>query len=203
MNDNADGAERVLRLWFGELDERGRADAEHTARWWKKDPAFDESLRQQFASEHAAVAAGQREAWLATPRGRLATIIVLDQLSRNMYRSTPRMFAFDARALEVAKSAIEQQDDRRLCTDERTFLYIPLMHSEDLATQQRSVQLFTQFCEELDDELRKRITYNLDFAIQHRDIIARFGRFPHRNEVLGRSSTQAELEFLKQPGSAF
>ncbi len=161
--------------------------------WWKKDPAFDAEIRRRFLEVHAAVARGEHEAWRATPRGALAYVIVLDQFSRNMFRGTPESFAYDAQALAAARAAIDQGFDQQLPTDERIWFYLPLEHSEDLADQERCVALFQTVGN----------AYYLQFAEAHRDIIRRFGRFPHRNSLLGRPSTPEEIEFLKQPGSSF
>ncbi len=171
----------VLSFWFAD-----------PARWWKKDPAFDAEVRDRFGALHDAIDGGEREEWLATARGALAYVIVLDQLSRNIYRGTARMFASDPRARTATRRALDRGDGSTLFAEERTFLYMPLMHSEDLTDQDRSVALFAS-----------APTGQLRFAEQHRDIIRRFGRFPHRNELLGRASTPEELEFLKQPGSSF
>jgi uncharacterized protein (DUF924 family) len=184
--------EPVIAFWFGELDERGQAAARYSDRWWRKDPAFDREIRERFAAEHAAVTRREREHWLADPRGAVAYVIVLDQFSRNMFRDTPAMFASDAQALAAARDAIDRGLDRTLPDVMRTFLYMPLMHSEQLADQERSGALFTPIG-----------GANLEFAVRHRDIVARFGRFPHRNAVLGRASTDEEREFLTQPGSSF
>jgi uncharacterized protein (DUF924 family) len=196
-------SEEILTFWFGDLDEHGRADEAHVARWWKKDAAFDEAVRQRFGAVHEAVAKGACDAWLESPRGRLAYIIVLDQLSRNMFRGTAGMFAEDAKALAAALEGIERGVDKGLGHDERTFFYMPLMHSEDAEVQQRCVDAFASFRDELTGDRRARVEYNLKFAEQHRDIILRFGRYPHRNELLGRASTPEELTFLTQPGSSF
>jgi uncharacterized protein (DUF924 family)/nitroreductase len=201
--DDERESERVLSFWFGELDEQGRADEAKAKRWWEKDATFDRQIRERFEADRHAILAGERDEWLATPRGRLAAIIVLDQMSRNMYRDTPGMFEADDEALRLALEGIERGDDLRLATDERAFLYLPLMHSEELAIQRQGVQLFTEFRDELSGELRERISRNLDFAIRHQEIIERFGRFPHRNAILGRASTPEELAFLEQPGSSF
>jgi uncharacterized protein (DUF924 family) len=174
--------DEVLEFWFAD-----------PARWWKKDPAFDTEIRRRFSDLHAAIERGEHEDWLDTPRGALAYIIVLDQFSRNMFRGTARMFASDAQALAAARAAIDRGYDAALPPAERGFLYMPLMHSEDLADQERCVELFQAFAGS--DQVR--------YAQQHREIIRRFGRFPHRNEVLGRASTSEELEFLTQPGSSF
>lgn len=195
--------EEVLAFWFGTLDPDGRAAPEISARWWTKDPAFDEALRERFGALHDEVLRGERDDWLESARGRLAAVIVLDQLSRNMFRGSPRMFAADDRALAMAEEGIARGQDRELAFAERSFLYLPLEHSEDLATQERCVELFRTWRDELPEELRGGADYSLDYAVQHRDIIRRFGRFPHRNALLGRESTAEELEFLKQPGSSF
>ncbi len=173
--------EDVLAFWFAD-----------PARWWKKDPAFDAEIRDRFLSLHEAIVRGEREDWLASPRGTLAYVVVLDQFSRNMFRGTARMFAGDPRALAAARRAVDRGDDARLTDAEQGFLFMPFMHSEDMADQDRSVALFA-----------KRPEKDRRYAEMHRDIVRRFGRFPHRNELLGRESTPEEQDFLKQPGSAF
>ena len=195
--------ERVLTWWFGTLDDAGAADREHTQRWWKKDPAFDQTVRDGFALLHAEVAAGRRDVWLASTRGRLAMIIVLDQFSRNLFRGEASSFAHDERALAVALETIDRHLDRELARDERTFLYMPLMHSEDPIIQDRSLDLFTRFCDELPEPGRSALSGNVEFAKRHREIVQRFGRFPHRNTILARVSTPEEIEFLKGEGSSF
>ena len=173
--------DEVLSFWFAD-----------PARWWKKDPAFDAELRDRFLALHEAIGRGEREDWLETPKGALAYVIVLDQLSRNMFRGTARSFASDAQARAAARRAVDRGDERVLSDDERMFLYMPFLHSEDIADQDRGVVLFGSLAP---DKAR--------YAEQHRDIVRRFGRFPHRNALLGRVSTPAEEEFLKQPGSSF
>ena len=195
--------ERVLDLWFGALDASGLADAAHAAQWWRKDPAFDESLRARFGADHAAAMAGERAEWTQTPRGRLALVIVLDQLSRNMFRDTPEMFAGDRAALRVAMEGIEIGHDQALQPDERAFLYMPLMHSEVLDHQDRCVALFAKLTDSVEGPVRARMARSLKAALQHREIVARFGRFPHRNTILGRTSSPEEQAFLKEPGSSF
>jgi uncharacterized protein (DUF924 family) len=171
----------VLAFWF--------ADPE---RWWKKDPAFDAEIRNRFLSLHNAIERDGREDWLETPRGALSYVIVLDQFSRNMFRGSARMFESDTRALAAARRALDRGFDRSLSREERMFLYMPFMHSEDIADQDRCVGLFASALQEW-----------VRYAEQHRDIVRRFGRFPHRNALLGRQSTSEELKFLKQPGSSF
>lgn len=193
----------VLKFWFGALDDQGRAAPACAKRWWTKDPEFDSLLRQLFEAEHAAIMRREREDWLGSARGRLAYIVVLDQLSRNMYRDQPQMFASDRRAVSAVLQGLYQGQDLTLATDERVFFYMPLMHSEDLGLQDRCVVLFEALRDELSGAAQEHISHNLKFAIQHREIIARWGRFPHRNAILGRASTEDELAFLKQPGSSF
>jgi uncharacterized protein (DUF924 family) len=198
-----DEIEAVLHFWFGDLDAGGCADAVHSARWWKKDEAFDAEIGRRFGALHAAIAAGEREAWRNSDRGGLAYVIALDQFSRNMFRGTPRTFACDGQALAAALAAIDHGVDRRLAVDERLFLYMPLVHSENLTVQERCIALFTTWRDQAPAEGARRAAGTLDFAQRHRDIVARFGRFPHRNAALGRASTPEEVEFLKQPGSSF
>jgi uncharacterized protein (DUF924 family) len=174
----------VLNFWFGEAG---------PGRWFNKDAAFDDSLRQRFCALHEALATCDSGLLIADPRTALAAIIVLDQISRNLFRGTPGAFAADPRALSVAQEAIARGFDVGLTKDERMFLYLPFEHAEDAEAQARCVTLMTT----LDDpELAK-------WAEAHRGIIDRFGRFPHRNRVLGRPSTAEETEFLTQPESSF
>ncbi len=202
-NQERSDHEAVIGFWFGPLDEHGRTDQAHLRHWFIKDEAFDQEIRRRFGSLHEKVSRGVHEDWLATPLGRLAYLIVSDQFSRNMFRGTGRMFASDAGALAVAVDGIERGLDRRVFHDGRMFFYMPLMHAEDLAMQDRCASLFASWRDEVSDELRKGVAEGLKYAEMHRDIIRRFGRFPHRNAVLSRTSTPAELAFLKQPGSSF
>lgn len=179
--DPPEQAREVLDFWFGEIDSK---------KWWKRDEAVDALVTSRFGALYEELSAGVPEAWLGLPRGRLAAIIVLDQFPRNMFRGDPRSFATDARALELATETIGAGDDRKLGETERSFVYMPFQHAEDAAAQARSVELFEALG---DDE-------NLDFAVKHKEIIDRFGRFPHRNGILGRTSTPKEIEFLKKPG---
>jgi uncharacterized protein (DUF924 family)/2-polyprenyl-3-methyl-5-hydroxy-6-metoxy-1,4-benzoquinol methylase len=193
----------VLEFWFGKLDGQGRADMQHAGRWFQVLGTFDDEVRARFADVHRAVAAGECDAWLDSSRGRLAFVVVLDQLSRNLFRGSARMFEFDRRALDVALDGIRGGMDKTLAHDERSFFYMPLMHSEDRAAQDESVARFTALRDEAAPELREQAARTVLFAERHRDVVKRFGRFPHRNAVVGRESTPEEVEFLKQPGSAF
>ena len=163
-------------------------------RWFVKDPAFDAAVRARLASLHDAAVDGQFDDWRETPAGCVALCILLDQVPRNVFRGTAAAFASDPQARAVTRHALAQGFDRDLPQVQRLFLYLPLEHSEDLADQELSVQLIGAL-----DEAPEW----LDYAIRHRDIIARFGRFPHRNAALGRASTPEEEAFLTQPGSSF
>jgi uncharacterized protein (DUF924 family) len=195
-------AEGVLRFWFGELDAQGCADEAHRQRWFRAEAAFDEEIRRQFGRSHEEVMNGEHEAWCATPRGRLAPIIVLDQFSRNLYREQARCLQGDERALATALESIDAGLDESFPCDERRFLYMPLMHSEDLSIQARCVRLFAGWLAEASGPIHQRVAESLDFAKRHRDVIARFGRFPQRNVMLNRTSTAEELEFLQRTRSA-
>ena len=196
-------SEEVLGFWFGELDALGSADSTHRARWWVKDPAFDKSIRDRFEALHQAALRGEKDLWLASARGYLATLVLLDQFPRNMYRDSAGMYASDERAVALAHAGIEAGLDQELAGDLRVFCYLPLMHSEELALQELCVKLFETYSDKAPAAQAAGLKKNLDFAIAHRDIVQRFGRFPHRNALLGRESTAAELAFLKEPGSSF
>jgi uncharacterized protein (DUF924 family) len=173
-------AKEVLRFWFGQ-------DAK---RWFEKNATFDAAIRSRFLPLYEELSANAD--WLSQPRDCLARILVLDQFPRNMFRGSPRAFAADPLALAAAKHAIADGFDRDLLTVEKQFVYLPFEHSESLADQERACELMRP----LGDDL-------YDWAIRHKRIIERFGRFPHRNDILGRASTPEEIEFLKQPGSGF
>ncbi|MEA3195782.1 MAG: hypothetical protein QOD26_4115 [Betaproteobacteria bacterium] len=179
-------ADEVLGFWFGEGAERGKAHK----RWFEKNSAFDAEVRARFLPLYEELAAGAD--WLAQPGDCLARIVVLDQFPRNMFRGSARAFAADPLALAAAKHAVASGFDRDMQTVEKQFVYLPFEHSELLADQERACDLM----QPLSDDL-------YDWALRHKRIIERFGRFPHRNEILGRASTPEEVEFLKQPGSGF
>jgi uncharacterized protein (DUF924 family) len=196
-------SEDVLDYWFGTLDASGCADAEHANRWWSKDPQLDAEIRSRFGLLHAAALSGNLTSWQDTPRGALAWIVVLDQFSRNMYRDTADMFGGDALALAAALSGIDRGVDRTLRLDERSTFYMPLMHSEQITWQDRCVRLYRDFADEVSGSARANLLNRVSYAERHRDIVQKFGRFPHRNALLARTSTPAEIEFLKSPGSSF
>jgi uncharacterized protein (DUF924 family) len=174
----------ILYFWFEELNPK-----QH----FIKDAALDEIIRTRFGSTLEAAARCELFAWRATPEGRLAEIIVLDQFSRNIYRDTPRAFAQDALALVLAQELVASGQDRSLPQAQRVFAYMPYMHSESALVHEQAVLLFTQL----------GIQDNLNFELRHKAIIDRFGRYPHRNALLGRTSTPQELAFLSEPGSSF
>jgi len=188
-------ASTVLEFWFGAPGSavHGKARRE----WFAKDPAFDEEIRRRFLALHASAALGECDRWAATPRELLALVIVLDQFSRNLYRDDPRAFTQDERALSAAKILVDKGWDAQLAPLERQFAYLPFEHAEDLAEQDRCVALMTAL--EAFDETRGLT----EWAEKHRVIVRRFGRFPHRNAVLGRASTPDEEAFLREPGSRF
>ncbi len=181
----------VLRFWFGDEPLAVRGE------WFRKDPAFDQDIRERFGALVERALAGPL-GWDADPASRLAEVIVLDQFPRNLFREQARAFAGDARARTIALSLIDAGDDARLHPLQRWFAYLPLEHAEDLALQHRSVALFEALARE-----DPSMAGALDYAERHRDVIRRFGRFPHRNRALGRESTAAELGYLAQPGSGF
>lgn len=188
---DANAVDRVLDFWFGPEGSAGRgADREI---WWMKDDAFDSAVRDNLGALHERAAAGELDGWADDPRGCVALTILLDQVPRNLYRGTARAFATDPKARDVARRALDRGFDGKVPETMRLFLYMPFEHSETLADQQR--------CVELTGALSNG--RYLDYAVAHRDIVARFGRFPHRNEALGRISTPEEIAFLKEPGSSF
>jgi uncharacterized protein (DUF924 family) len=188
-----DEQQELLDFWFGPPG----AAAEARRVWFDPDPAFDETLRQRFGALAASAAKGELDPWAEDARGALALVLLLDQLPRNLNRGSAAAFACDARARAVAREAIARGFDQAVPPLQRQFLYLPFEHSERVADQDESMRLFTALPE---GSFRDNC---VDFARRHHVIIARFGRFPHRNAALARPSSAAEEEFLKEPGSAF
>jgi uncharacterized protein (DUF924 family) len=185
----------VLSFWFGA---EGDPDfGKPRAEWFRRDTAFDAAIGARFGRLHAELAGGGARSWLDGARPALAYVIVLDQFSRNLYRDDPRAFASDPLALQAASDALSKGFDRELTLLERPFLYMPFMHSEALGDQDRCVSLFEALT------LEDPSSENLSYALRHREIVARFGRFPHRNRVLGRETTPEEAAFLREPNSSF
>ncbi|MDH3653878.1 MAG: DUF924 domain-containing protein [Myxococcales bacterium] len=198
-----DPIEDILDFWFGELNAHGCSTPEHRKRWWTKSDAFDEAVQHHFMDDYEAIVAGEREAWRSSARGALAYIIVLDQFSRNMFRGTPKMFAADELAREVCREGLDAGFDAELSFDERVFFYLPLEHSESMDDHKLCMELFEKLLASAPEPLQGDAKYYLDFAVRHRAIIERFGRYPHRNEILGRASSDEEAKFLDEPGSSF
>lgn len=177
-------AQDILDFWF---------DPDHRSLWFAKSDEFDAKIRERFQTIHHQAIQAELWSWRKTAEGRLAEIIVLDQFSRNLYRDQPQAFAHDSMALMLAQEAISVQLDAQLSPDHRSFLYMPFMHSESKLIHEFALKLFQRLGNEI----------NLSFEKKHKLIIDRFGRYPHRNAILGRSSTAEELEFLTQPNSSF
>lgn len=175
----------ILHFWFDELKPQD---------WFKKDAHLDETIRLRFLATWEKAAACELSEWRNSPEGRLAEILILDQFSRNLFRDDGRAFAADPLALALSQEAIHSGDDQKLSPQQRVFLYMPFMHSESKSIHEKAVSLF---------ESLKGFETNLAFELKHKKIIDQFGRFPHRNKILGRASTPEEIEFLKQPGSSF
>ena len=193
-------AEEILDAWLGPGEV---PSAQTRERWWRKDPAFDAMLRERFGALLDEGARGELDGWARTPRGALALVVLLDQLSRNIHRSTPRAFAQDHAALGVAREALAHGRDAALPIHHRSWLYMPLMHAEDVEQQRECVRRFEQLAAAAPPAERAGFAEGADFARQHLAIVERFGRFPHRNAILGRETTPEEAAFLEQPGSSF
>lgn len=176
--------DEIVGFWFEALKPKD---------WFRRDDRIDAEIKARFGGLYEELKAGVPARWPTEPKAILAAILVLDQFPRNMFRDDARAFATDANALALAKLAIGEGVDARLTPEQRAFLYMPFQHSEDAGDQVRSLELFTALGNPL----------NLDFAQRHKAIIDRFGRFPHRNALLGRQSTEEELDFLQEPGSSF
>ena len=193
MHDTPATPQQVLDFWFGPNTEQVQD------RWFRADAGFDATVRERFGNTvQAALDDRLVDAWRSTRAGRLAQIVVLDQFTRNIHRGTALAFAGDKRALALAQQMIDARNDLALPVLQRWFVYLPLMHAEDLAVQEQSVRLYTTLQAE-----DARLASALDYAKRHREVIQRFGRYPHRNAVLGRTSTAEELQYLSQPGAGF
>ncbi|MBD2567404.1 DUF924 family protein [Anabaena lutea] len=188
-------AKTILEFWFGHPDEPNYGKPQKF--WFSKQPNVDEEIRTRFIEDYQKAATGYLDDWINTPDTCLALILLLDQFPRNIFRDTPEAFATDWEALSAAQHAVAQGYDRELLPVQRWFIYLPFEHSENLAHQRQSVKLFQQLSH--DPESLSAIEY----AFEHMKIISRFGRFPHRNQILGRISTTEEQEFLQQGGNSF
>lgn len=194
MSDSPSRIEALLTFWFAD---------EQAVHWFAQSAAFDEKIRTRFGVDVEAAAEGRLDDWAAAPSGWLALLILLDQCPRNLYRDDARAWAQDVGAQRLAVSGIAEGFDRQLPPLQRVFAYLPLEHAENEGLQQRSVAMFEALYADVSPVERPRFEGFLDYAQRHRDVIARFGRFPHRNAVLGRLSTAQELHYLAQPGAGF
>ncbi len=176
--------QEVLEFWFDEVDR---------SQWWSKDVEFDKIIIARFSIVHARAVRCELYEWRESARGRLAEIILLDQFSRNMFRDSPLAFAYDAMALVLAQEAVSVGADRELSSVERSFMYMPFMHSESLKIHEIAIDLFKE----------NGIESSFLLEVKHKEVIEKYGRYPHRNSMLGRESTEEELEFLGKPGSGF
>ena len=181
-----DSKQEVLHFWFKETKPQ---------QWFQKNDQFDEQIKERFESVYGLARDGLCDDWKRSPEGCVALCVVLDQFPRNMYRGTPDMFATDLKALLVAKHAIANGFEQLVKPEERRFLYLPYEHSENLADQKKSVELF--------EKMKNEDPLGHDYAVRHMDVIEKYGRFPHRNEILGRDSSPEEEEYLAQPGAGF
>ena len=188
-------AEEVLQFWFGREDEPGYGEFREA--WFRKDPEFDREVQERFGTLCERAASGELDGWRDDARSCVALVICLDQFPRNVFRGDGRTHATDAKALETAGYALERALDRELPPFQRMFLYMPFMHSENLEDQRRSIELFGRLAE------KPGAPDVTSYAQGHKEIVERFGRFPHRNEILNRDTTPEEAEFLEKPGSSF
>lgn len=190
----SDASEQVLDFWFQELTPE---------QWFRADSELDQRIRERFADLVERVWEGEHDGWAVSPRGRLALVLALDQFPRNIYRGTARSFAYDTKALALALEGIALGVDEQLKPVQRAFFYLPLEHSEEMAVQDRSLERYARLAMQAAPEVKAAFREYLDYAWRHYVIIRRFGRYPHRNEILGRESFPEEKAFLKEPGSRF
>jgi len=196
-------SEEILNFWFGDSLDSLDAIAARKVSWFVQSDAFDRTIATRFGSLPERALRGEFDGWSREPRPALALVLVLDQLPRNLYRGNARSFEFDSKACEIALLAIEADFDQKLHPLEASFLYLPLEHSEDLLLQDRSVELFESLVSRAPVDLRPMFEQFSVYAIRHREVIRRFGRFPHRNAVLRRRSTREELAYLESGGETF
>ena len=193
----------IHEFWFGTHANDAAVAQQRSSVWWSKNPDVDQEILTRFEKEVQAAGAHALDKWAESARGLLALVLLTDQFPRNMYRGTAKAFQYSALAEAWSLSGIESGVDRKLRPIERVFFYLPLEHSESLQHQEHSVQLFTRLFQEVAADQIDVFRNFLMFALRHRSVIARFGRFPHRNAALGRESTPEEIAFLKEPGSSF
>lgn len=193
----------LLEFWFGNDADDAAAAKAQASLWWAKHAQTDAAIRQRFQPLVSAAAAGSLDGWRSSARGQLALILLTDQLPRNIYRDTPLAFEFDGLARTYSLQGLANGSERELRPIERVFFYLPLEHSESPDDQKRSVRLFRELAGEVPPMHKPVFDGFVDYALRHQAIIERFGRFPHRNRILGRPSTSEEIAFLQEPGSSF
>lgn len=198
-----ENSKSIHTFWFGESDDDSVVAQENNRLWWAKNSQTDLTIAKRFSFCTAAAASGQLDEWSETAQGQLSLILLLDQFPRNMYRGLPKSFSFDAHALRWSLQGLIDGVDQQLRPIERAFFYLPLEHAELLQHQEHAVQLFEKLVADVPSLHKEVFTGFLQFAKRHRDVIARFGRFPHRNAILERACTDEERVFLKMPGSSF
>jgi uncharacterized protein (DUF924 family) len=193
----SDTVHTLLNFWFGDLGTADLPSSDRTNLWFGESEKLKETITKQFGKDYEAAIGGQHEAWAGTPRGRLALIILLDQFSRYMHRNTPHAFDFDKTAQQLCVDGLREEMDHSLTLIERVFFYMPLVHAEDAAVQEQSIRLFQSLVSLSMTETTQVYQLFLAYAYAHFRVIKEFGRFPQRNSVLGRNSTDAEKAFLK------
>lgn len=195
--------EDILDFWFGPVPASSTYPEDKARMWFDEGEKHDHFIRSRFGEDYRLAAGGKLDSWAGTARGRLALILLLDQFSRHLYRNRPEAFKQDSKALALAEEGVSKKQDLELKPVERVFFYMPYEHAENLRVQEKSVELFKRLTENVPASIEFPIRHHLDYAIRHRDIIKRFGRFPHRNKILGRESLPEEESFLKEPDSSF
>ena len=198
--ENGQLAEEVLAFWFGELDSLGLCAEARNKLWFQSSPQVDAQVRDRFGGLVEAALEGELEDWAASPGGLVALVILLDQFTRNIYRGTAAAFSGDQRALQLARNAVNRGDDARLPIIHRVFLYMPFEHSEELSDQEEGIRCFDRLLEDCEVAARDEVESFRRYMQAHRDVIAQFNRFPHRNAILGRESTPEEMAHLEKHG---
>jgi len=193
----------IIGFWFGELDEQGMPDEMHRKMWFSASRVLDKEIDKRYRLLVEQARKGQLHHWAHTAQGLLATLLLLDQFSRNIYRGQAQAFAADPLALAICRAGVKQGLDQQLLSIQRAFFYMPLEHAESLEAQDEAVALFRRLQQQVNEAVRPLFAEFTDFAHQHREIIARFGRFPHRNRILNRDSTTDELDYLAQDAPRF
>jgi len=197
--------DRILGFWFGNLKEDELPSEEYRKRWWIKDHENDKRIKDDFGYDLDLAIRGELDDWKTTPEGALALILLFDQFTRNIYRNTEEAFSQDKNAIEICINGIKKGFSGELHPVQRIFYYMPLMHSEDMSMQEKSIECFSNLAKEFatSESIAKMVSGSFEYAMKHYEIVKRFGRYPHRNAILGRESTPEEIEFLSEPGPSF